>query len=742
MGHKQLCATAKFYDSYARFIPEQQRYETWEEAVDRVMSMHRSYYADVMTPELESFMQFAQRAYDEELVLGSQRALQFGGDQLLKHEMKMYNCVSTFADRPAFFGELFHMLLCGAGAGFSVQTHHAGKMPRIVRRGVFSNSGIAEPIIFTIPDSIEGWADSIDALMSSYFASDQVYPALHGKRVVFDYGMIRPKGAHISGGFKAPGPEPLMRALNKIEALIESRLGKDNVTSLRPIDIYDITMHVADSVLAGGVRRSATICLFSHDDDEMIKAKTGDWFEKNPQRARSNNSVVLLRDETTFEQFQGIMKSVEDCGEPGFIFVDSLDHTYNPCVEIGKRPIAANGKSGWQGCNLSEINGGKCSSKEIFFKACKAAAIFGTLQAGYTNFTYVTEETIDIFEREALLGVSITGWMNNPETLFNKETLIEGARIVVETNREVAALIGIRQAARTTCVKPSGNASVKLGTASGIHGEHAPRYFRNVQLTKDSEVAQLLVKHNPSIWEESAWSANKTDYVISFPIVSDPKSIFKKDLYGVKQLEYVKLAQTTWVEAGTVPELCTDPKIRHNVSNTIVVDDWKEVTEYVYNNRHSFAGISFLPMSGDKDYAQAPFTEVLTEQEILNKYGVASMFASGLLVDGLSAYNQNLWLACDTVLGKGLTFEVENHENLLQRDFVRRTVKFAENYFNGDLLETTYCLKDVYLLHKWERILRDQTPIDWLTELHEKQYTDVDRQGAIACSGGACEIAF
>lgn len=393
-------------------------------------------------------------------------------------------------------------------------------------------------------------------------------------------------------------------------------------------------------------------------------------------------------------------------------------------------------------CNLNEINGGACTSKEIFFDACKAAAILGTLQAGYTNFKYLTKETKEIFEREALLGVSVTGWMNNPDILFDEEIMREGAEIVKATNKIVAEMIGIRPAARTTCVKPSGNASVLLGTASGIHGEHAPRYLRNVQMNKESEVVKLIKETNPLMVEESVWSATKSDYIISFPLESKQSSVYKNDLLGIKQLEYVKLAQQNWIEYGTNRDLCTDTRIRHNVSNTIVVDDWDAVEEYVFENRKYFAGISFLGMSGDKDYNQAPFTTVLTAAEILNKYGDASMFASGLLVEGLDAFNQNLWLACDTVMGFGLDLTSQNHENMLQRDFVDRAIKFAHKYFNDNLQEMSYCLKDVYLLHKWNKITMNQQEIDWIYNLEPKDYVDVNTLGAIACSGGACELTF
>ena len=728
---KSLLSQTKFYEAYSRWDESLDRYETWEEAVTRVMNMHRDYYKDKMTPKLSQMIDEAESLYKLQYALGAQRALQFGGEQLLKHQMRMYNCTSSYADRTAFFQELFYILLCGAGAGFSVQYHHVDKLSDIAERKKQAKGYVVE-------DSIEGWADALGVLMSSYFVGGGTFPEFEGRKVYFDLSQIRPKGAEISGGFKAPGPEPLRRALDKIEYLLQG-LVLSGVTRLRPIHVYDIAMHAADAVLAGGVRRSATICLFSPNDEEMAKAKTGNWFVDNPQRGRSNNSAVIVRDEVTREQFSKLMESIKQFGEPGFYFVDSRDHTTNPCVEIGMFP-QIDGKSGWQGCNLTEINGGKCTTREEFFKACRAGAIMGTLQAGYTDFKYLSNTTKEIFDREALLGVSITGWMNNPEVLFDPEIQREGAEVVKAVNEEVAELIGINPAARTTCVKPSGNASVLLQTASGIHAEHAPRYLRNVQMNKDSEVAQLIAETNPYMIEESVWSAGKTDYIISFPIISKEGSIYKEAMLGKNLLEMVKMVQQNWVEAGTRVERCADPTVRHNVSNTVTVlnHQWKEVEDYVFDNRHSYAGISFLSGSGDKDFNQAPFTQVLTEDQIVDRYGRGALFAAGLIVDTRKGFN-NLWEACSTAQ---LPEEHRGELSDLRADWIRRFKKFAESYFDGDMKEAEYCLKDVTLLHRWAKIQQNVKPVDFVTQLESKRYTDIDTLGAAACQGGACEITF
>jgi len=730
---REFLSQTKFYEGYSRFMESENRYESWDEAVDRVIDMHEKNYIN-NNNTLQPFLEEARKAYKEQRVLGAQRALQFGGEQLMKHQMRMYNCTSSYVDRPAFFGEVFYILLCGAGAGFSVQKHHIKKLPKIQNRNKQAKGYIVE-------DSIEGWASALDVLMSSFFVGGGKFPEYEGRRVYFDLSQIRPKGAYISGGFKAPGPNGLRRSLDKIEHLLQGIvLDSKEPVALSPITAYDITMHAADAVLSGGVRRSATICLFSPDDEEMMNAKTGNWFMENPQRGRSNNSAVIVRDKTTPEEFGKIMESVKQFGEPGFVFVESTEHTTNPCVEIGMYP-QYNKKSGWQGCNLTEINGGKCNTEEDFYKACRAASILGTLQAGYTDFKFLTDTSKLIFDREALLGVSITGWMNNPDILFNERVLQKGAEIVKEVNKEVAKVIGINAAARTTCVKPSGNASVLLQTASGIHAEHSNMYIRNVQMNKESEITQAIMKTNPYMVEDSVWSAGGTDVVVSFPILPKKGSLYKDDLLGVKHLELVKKAQKYWVEAGTNEDLCADKGVRHNVSNTIIVDDWDNVERYVFENRHSFAGISFLAMSGDKDYNQAPNTAVITAKDMVKKYGNAAIFASGMVVDALKVFN-NLWDACATAKGFGEDISLETSENAMKRDWIRRFKKFGDNYLNSDSDVAEHCLKDAYLLHKWNKIQSTLKTVDWKEDIKERKYTDVDTLAAAACAGGACEIDF
>lgn len=728
----QQASDIKFFMDYSKYDTEKNTKETFKDSLTRVEDMHRSKYSSKMSSELDKHITDAFGIYNSKLILGSQRALQFGGDPILKHQSRMYNCLSTYLDREHVFREAFYQLLCGCGVGLSVQKQHINKLPALCARS-------KEAKTFIVPDSIEGWADALGVLISSFVTEDASFPTFQGHHVAFDFSKIRPKGAYISGGFKAPGADGLRNALAKVEALISEYVGRKQSAKFTSILAYDIICHSSDAVLSGGLRRSATIILFSKTDKDMLNAKTGNWWTDNPQRARSNNSVMLLRNNTTLAEFENIMESVKEYGEPGFVWVDDLDIIYNPCVEIGMFPQTEDGVSGWQGCNLTEINGGMCTTVEKFYTACYASAVLGTLQAGYTTFKYVDKVSKKIFEREALLGCSVTGWTNNPDILFDKEVQQKGAEIIKETNKIIASLIGTNPAARTTCCKPSGNASVLLQTASGIHGEHGKRYFRSMQVNKENEISQRFAELNPLATEECSWSANGTDYLISIPVIAKEGSLLKEDLIGVKQLELVKLTQQNWVEYGTNIDLCVNKKTRHNVSNTIQVDDWDEITEYIYENRQYFAGISLLPLSGDKEYVQAPFCSVLTPDELINDYGVSSMFASGLIVDALHAF-KNLWAACDTALGRGLDISEPTSENCLQRDWVRRFDNFADNYFKKDKKKVTHLLKDVYNLHRWEKITGSWKSINWKTFKFEPTYTDIDVTGSIACAGGSCEI--
>ncbi len=733
-----------FTSKYSRYIPEKMRRETFPEAVERVIDMHRRHFASKGI-DVEDLLQVCEQAMKQKMVLGSQRAMQFGGEPILRKHARIYNCTTSYCDRPRFFQEALWLLLCGCGVGFSVQTHHITKLPGIAKPG-------AANATYVIPDTIEGWADALGVLLSSYFSTRQPFPEYAGTTVQFDYTQIRPKGRPISSGMgRAPGPEPLRRSLEKIRELLDKRLAEGH-TRLRAIDAYDILMHASDAVLSGGVRRSATICLFSPEDDEMATAKTGNWFTENPQRARSNNSAMLLRDKTPREQFAKLMKSVKEFGEPGFVWTDHLDMTFNPCAEIGLYP-QIDGVSGFAFCNLCEINMGCVDNKEKFEAACRAAAVLGTLQADYTDFGYLGEVSTRIAKREALLGISMTGMMENPDVAFDADLQREMAALILEVNAQVAKRIGINPAARTTCVKPAGTTSSILGTSSGIHPHHAKRYFRRAQANEDELLVDFFRAQNPRAVEKSVWNPNGTDVVLTFCIQASPNALTKRDVDAVELLRKVKLTKENWIDAGKRPELCAQPWLSHNVSNTISVKDseWASVEEFIFENRNAFAGVSLLPEGGDLDYPQAPFCEVLSDDEIVAIYGVGALFASGLIVDGLQAFDDNLWAACDCVLGRGENLEAPTAKIYPKRvyeaiesvreaklDWLRRARKFAKNYFGGDTLKMTRCLKRIDACKLWEDLNRTNTPVDYTLLVERQDNTTVTQ--TVACAGGTCEL--
>jgi ribonucleoside-triphosphate reductase len=736
---QDLASDIKFYLDYSRWIETENRTETWEDSVFRVMKMHRTnsrFKEAFENPRFVELVDKAEKLYLNKQILGSQRALQFGGAPIMTHMARAYNCCASYVDRVSFFQECMYLLLCGCGAGFSVQKQHVAQLPIIRKRTKGTKT-------FIVPDKIEGWADAFGVLISSFISEEgkSSFPEYEGYEIRFDLSQIRPEGAMISGGYKAPGPEGLRKSLIKVEELLSKTIS-EGYDKMRSIIAYDIVMHMSDAVLSGGVRRSATICLFSYDDKEMMGAKTGNWNSENPQRARSNNSVVLQREVTTKEIFDEIFHSIKEYGEPGFYFVDDLDQIPNPCVEIGLYPKTKNGISGWQFCNLCEGNGGMCTTKEKFYEACEGLAILGTLQAAYTDFKYLDPASKEITEREALLGCSFTGWMANPQVMMDPETQRKGAEIIKDINKELSQIIGINQAARTTTCKPSGNSSVLLKSPSGCHGDHSPRSFRVMQINKQSEIGMYLSQQHPYLIEESVWSSNNTDYVAYIPMIANKSAKFKHELKGIKQLEVVKTIQENWVEAGTNIDLCVKPWLRHSVSNTVEVDNYDECKDYLFKNMKSFAAASFLPATGDKDYAQAPFTSILTAEEIFAKYGEASLFASGLIVDGLHAFENKLWDACELIQNRNLKIDGTRLGVMIKKDWLRRAKQFAKRFFKGDIKETTYCLKDLHLYHKWIAINRElkNKDIDFATILSKPEYTNIDTMGATACANGACDL--
>jgi ribonucleoside-triphosphate reductase len=606
------------FAKYARYRSDLMRRELYAETSQRVRNMHLQRFAHL--PEVVKLINWAFDRVDEKKVLPSMRSMQFGGPAVLANNARQFNCCATYMDRPKAFAEVLWLLLSGCGVGYSVQFEHVEKLPSLKR---IDRSKVVHHVI---EDTIEGWADALDALINSY---------INGYYLEISYHKIRPAGAPLkTSGGRAPGHLELKKSLELIRGLLDGAQGR----KLRPIEVHDINCLAAEAVLSGGIRRSAMLSLFSLEDSEMMYAKTGDWFDHRPWRQNSNNSVALKRDEIKKKHFKRIFKMTREWGEPGFVFCEDLDFICNPCVEIGlnskliidddvlslleKRrqrgkfvPNVKLGEvyTGFSFCNLTEINAAKFTSYEEFEDAARAATIIGTLQASYSEFGYLSWVSEVIAEREALIGVSMTGMLDAPGIACNAEYQQKVAAKVVEWNREIAGMIDIRPAARATTIKPAGTSSLVLGNvASGHHPHHARRYIRRVTADELEVVFQAFREVNPHMCVRKP----NGKFSVEFPIEVSDGAVVKDDLSAIQFLEMVKSTQMNWVLPGTGrPE--SSPGYSHNVSNTVVVkpDEWDEVAEYLFNNKQYFTGVSLLPASGDKDYAFAPHEAIVTEAD-------------------------------------------------------------------------------------------------------------------------------
>lgn len=743
--------------------------EGWQDAVNRVMDMHLKRYSERIKPEDEKeFSSLFARAYSlygEQRVLGAQRALQYGGELMLEKHARFYNCSSTYVDRVQVFEEIMYLLLCGAGTGYSVQHIHTEQLP--IPKG-FDNTKQSEK--FLIPDTIEGWAEAVGKLMTAYYYG--------GADIEFDYSAIRPKGAYIRGGFKAPGPDPLRQAIEKVHHIVNRIKGR----KLRPFELHYIICICANSVVTGGVRRSAMISIFDVDDAEMASCKTGNWISTMPELCRSNNSAAILPD-TSKEAFDAIYENTKMYGEPGFVFIDSPWFVYNPCGEVGMYPRVQdeNGEwhSGWGFCNLAEINGGKVKTEQDFYDACEAASVICTLQAGYTNFRVLEKWSQKIAERDALIGIGITGLCENPDILFNADIQKRGAEIVKETNQKVARMIGINPAARCTVVKPSGNSSQLLGTLSGITPGHSRHYIRHIQAADTEQAVQEWMRVNPDMVGASVWAPDR-EKVIAFPVTLPEGALLKQNLTAIDFLKFVLLTKRNWIEFGTNfdhPSTKENPRLRMNVSNTCTVrpEEWDEVREFLWEHRSEFGGISLLSSFGDLDYPQAPYTEVLDETELAKRYGAGAILSSGLIVDAQDVF-KDVWEACNAATGlapnllditdkeisdfvvknikdgrflvdiDGVCFSdvncvIDYLKRRVERrkDWVRRFNSFADKYMDGDRVKTSYCLKHVNAYHKWQLICR-MKPVSYDNIEWEEPLKQAGSEIATACAGGACEL--
>jgi ribonucleoside-diphosphate reductase alpha chain len=565
------------YMKYARFIPEKNRRETWEELVTRNKEMHQRKYPQ-LKDEIENVYKFV---YDKK-VLPSMRSLQFGGKPIEISPNRIYNCAYLPIDDWRAFGEVMFLLLGGTGVGYSVQKHHVEKLPAIHRPKNKERR-------FLIGDSIEGWADSIKALMKSYFTG--------GSSIRFDYSDIRHKGARlITSGGKAPGPEPLRICIEKIRAILDL---KQDGEQLSPIEVHDIVCHIADAVLAGGIRRAALISLFSADDDDMISCKFGNWWELNPQRGRANNSAVILRSKVSEEFFKSIWKKIElsNAGEPGIYLSNDKDWGTNPCCEIALRPF--------QFCNLCEVNVSDVVDQEDLDSRVRAASFIGTLQAGYTDFHYLRPIWQRTTEKDALLGVGMTGIGSGK---VQKLDLKAAAKVSREENERVAGIIGINRSARTTTIKPAGTSSLTLGCSSGIHAWHNDFYLRRVRVGKNEAIYSYLAINHPELVEDEYFRPHDTA-VIGVPQKAPDGAIMRTES-PLQLLERVKWFNQNWIKPGHRTGMNT-----HNISATVSIreHEWDAVGNWMWENKEHFNGLSVLPYDGGT-YIQAPFEDIPEEK--------------------------------------------------------------------------------------------------------------------------------
>ena len=561
---------------YAKYIPELNRRETWAELVDRNIAMHKKKYPNLINEIDEAYSYVYAKK-----VLPSMRSLQFAGKPIEISPNRLYNCSYLPADSIDAFNEIMFLLLSGCGVGYSVQKHHVKNLPAITKP--FDKRSRR----FVIGDSIEGWSDAVKVLVKSYLGDKRT------SKIIFDYTDIRPKGARlVTSGGKAPGPQPLKECLIKIEGILNA---KEDGSNLSSIEVHDIICHIADAVLAGGIRRAALISLFSAADDEMISCKSGDWWETNPQRGRANNSAVLMRHKITKEFFMDLWKRVElsGAGEPGIYFNNDKDWGTNPCCEIALRPF--------QFCNLCEVNVSDIKDQDDFNARVKAAAFIGTLQAGYTDFHYLREIWKETTEKDALIGVSMTGIGSGAVLNYD---MTKAADIVKRENSRVAKAIGINKSARCTTVKPAGTTSLVLGTSSGIHAWHNDYYVRRMRVGKNEAIYTYLSVHHPELIEDEFFRPHDTA-VISVPQQAPEGSILRTES-PFDTLERVKRVATEWVKSGH-----RVGSNSHNVSATISLkeDEWDKAGDWMWDNRDHYNGLSVLPYNGGT-YTQAPFEDI------------------------------------------------------------------------------------------------------------------------------------
>ena len=572
----EILSNVTVFMKYSKFQKVLNRRETWEEICYRNRNMHLDKYPDLTTEILNVYNNFIV----PKKILPSMRSMQFAGKPIELSPNRVYNCGFLPMEDWRCFSETMFLLLGGTGVGYSVQSHHVEKLPEI-RKPTKTRR-------YLIGDSIEGWADAVKALFKSYMKGTSLPK--------FDFSDIREKGAMlVTSGGKAPGPDGLKKCLFNIQVILD---GKKDGEQLTTLEVHDIQCFIADAVLTGGIRRAAMICLFDIDDNDMLTCKFSNWWELNPQRGRSNNSAVIMRHKITEKKFKSIWEMIQasGSGEPGIYLSNNADWGTNPCCEIALKP--------YQFCNLTEINANNIVDQKDLEERAKAAAFLGTLQAGYTDFHYLRDIWKRTTEKDALIGVSMTGIASGKTLNLDLEA---ATKVVIRENERVAKIIGVNRAARTTCVKPAGTTSLVLGSSSGIHAWHSPYYIRRIRVGKNEAMYQYLRDNNPELLEDEFFNPEQ-QAVISVPVEAPSGSIFRNES-ALELLERVKLFSTKWVKTGHIKGENT-----HNVSATISIkdDEWEEVGDWMWENRECYNGLSVLPYDGGS-YKQAPFESISKE---------------------------------------------------------------------------------------------------------------------------------
>jgi ribonucleoside-triphosphate reductase len=573
---QEILSEITTYMKYAKFVPEKNRRETWHELVTRNKEMHQTKF-----PQLKDEIEEAYKLVYDKKVLPSMRSLQFAGKPIELNNARIFNCSFLPLDDWRSFSEIMFLLLSGCGVGYSVQTHHIEQLPEIKVPTKHKR--------YLVGDSIEGWADAVRMLCKAYFTGAPL--------PLFDFRDIRPKGAQlITVGGKAPGPEPLKECLFNLQKVFERKQNGDRITS---VEAHDMACHIADAVLSGGIRRAALISLFNLDDEDMLTCKFGNWWEENPQRGRANNSAVVMRHKIDEEEFFKLWKKIElsGSGEPGIYFSNDKDWGTNPCCEIALRP--------YQFCNLCEVNVSNIESQEDLNNRVRVGAFIGTLQAAYTDFHYLREIWRKTTEKDALLGVGMTGIGSG--VILNYD-LKKAADLAKEENARVAEIIGVNKAARVTTVKPSGTSSLVLGTASGIHAWHNDFYIRRIRVGKNEAIYNYLAINHPELVEDDFFKPT-IQAVISVPQKSPAGSILRTENV-MDMLERTKKFNMQWVKKGHRKGANTN-----NVSATVSINEneWEQVGQWMWENRNTFNGLSVLPYFGGS-YTQAPFEDITEEQ--------------------------------------------------------------------------------------------------------------------------------